>query len=271
MITLPTLDLALATWQPDGILRVAAMNLPRLDGVRYVVSWQASGDAPIPTELDTRTDVSIHRTDAVGVSANRNNALDHCTADVVLNSDDDLIYTADGLQAVRRAFAEHPEVDFAVFQYDGADAKTYPSKECDLAVMPKNFWVATFQLAVRRNSAAGDIRFNTAFGPGSEFTASGEDEVYLLTARRRGVNCRFFPITITTHPGLSTGMRRVTDIKVLHGIGAFIRLNYPRTSLLRIMLKAWRLWRSGFCKPAFALRGMLSGWHFAARLNVKTE
>jgi glycosyltransferase involved in cell wall biosynthesis len=241
--------------------------------VRYVVSWQASGGAPIPAELVARTDVSVHRTDAVGVSANRNNALEHCTADVVLNSDDDLIYTAEGLQAVRCAFADHPEVDFAVFQYDGADAdaKTYPTGECDLAELPKNFWVATFQLAVRRNSAAGTIRFNTAFGPGSEFTASAEDEVYLLTARRRGVNCRFFPITITTHSGLSTGLRRVTDIKVLHGVGAYIRLSYPRTALLRIVLKAWRMWRSGQCNPLFALRGLLRGWHFAASLRGKVS
>jgi glycosyltransferase involved in cell wall biosynthesis len=264
MSTLPTLDLAMATWKPDGISRVAAMNLPQVDGVRYVVSWQASADAPIPAELAARADVSIHRTDAVGVAANRNNALEHCTADVVLHSDDDLVYSAEGLQAVRRAFAEHKDVDLAVFQYDGDDGKNYPAEECDLAVLPKNFWVATFQLAVRRDSAAGVLRFNTAFGPGAEFTASGEDEVYLLTARRRGISCRFFPITITTHCGITTGQRAITNAKVLHGMGAVIRLSYPRTALLRILLKAWRMWRSGQCAPAFALRGLLRGWHFAA-------
>ena len=33
-----TLDLALVTWQPEGIARVAAQQLPCVDGVRYIVS-----------------------------------------------------------------------------------------------------------------------------------------------------------------------------------------------------------------------------------------
>ena len=265
--SLPTLDLALATWQPDGISRVAAMNLPQIHGVRYVVSWQAHGDAPIPEELAHRTDVVICRTDAVGISANRNNALDHCTADVVLNSDDDLVYTAEGLQAVRRVFADNPNVDLATFRYSGNDAKTYPTEECSLAKMPKNYWVATFEVAVRRDSAAGVIRFRTEFGPGAEFTASGEDEIYLLTARRRGVNCRYFPITIVTHPGLTTGLRPITNPKVLQGMGAVIRLTYGRTALPRIALKAWRMWRSGQCRPTAALCGLLRGWHYAGLIS----
>jgi hypothetical protein len=51
-------------------------------------------------------------------------------------------------------------------------------------------------------------------------------------------------------------------------MGAVIRLSYPRTALLRIALKAWRMWRSGQCAPAFAMRGLLRGWHLASTISL---
>ena len=85
-----TLDIAIVTHRPEGIARVAAMNLPVIDGVRYVVSWQSHEEAPVPESL-VRDDVEIHRFDGRGISLNRNHAYDHCRADIVLNADDDLI------------------------------------------------------------------------------------------------------------------------------------------------------------------------------------
>ncbi len=263
-----TLDLALATWKPDGILRVAAMDLPVVAGVRYVVSWQASENAPIPDELQRRDDVVVYRTDVVGVSANRNNALDHCDADIVLNSDDDLAYTAKELRAVQRVFENDPDVELATFKYNNAGLKRYPSVVTDLRKMPKNYWVGTIEIAVRRNSPAGQLRFNTLFGPGAPYIASGEDEIFLLTARRRGMVCRFYPIQIATHYGLSTGTRRITNINVLHGMGAVLRLSYGLSSLPRVVLKAYRLARRGQVSLLRALKGLLQGWHYARKITL---
>ncbi len=263
-----TLDVAIATWKADGINRVVAMNLPRCNGVRYVVSWQAAQGLDVPAALLNRDDVSVYTTDVKGLSNNRNNAVEHCTADIVLHGDDDLTYTAEQLQAVRNAFEQWPDVEVATFRYEGEHTKCYPAVVADLAVMPKNYSVTMFEIAVRRNSAAGMLRCHPAFGPGSPFTASGEDEILLLTARRRGLNCKFFPITITTHHGPTTGSRRITNDRVLHGMGAVIRLTYGLSSLPRIVLKSFRMSRSGQCGLLKGLVGLLRGWHYAAKLTL---
>ena len=65
MTAMLTLDLALITFGPDGIRRVGAMNLPRIDGVHYVVSWQCGGDAAVPASL-IRPDISVCRTQKPG-------------------------------------------------------------------------------------------------------------------------------------------------------------------------------------------------------------
>lgn len=46
-----TLDVLICTYTPDGIRRVAGMNLPALEGVTYIVSWQEHADAPVPDSL----------------------------------------------------------------------------------------------------------------------------------------------------------------------------------------------------------------------------
>ncbi len=287
-----TLDLALITWQPQGMERVAAMHLPRVDGVRYVVSWQNHGDAPIPPAVSSRDDIVVWRTDAVGVSANRNNALNHCTADIVLNADDDMAYSVDGLQAVISTFENAPDLQFACFKIDfGTNYKPYPDQVCDLVPrIPKGMWFGTVEMAVRRNSPAGEMRFDTRFGPGAPYLGTGEDEYYLLQSRHNGYVTRYYPITIGRHPGVPTAALRITDKKIIRGMGAVIAATYATpshpaavassaasrrsvpvallaTSLLpRIVLRAWRFHRARqhSLLPAFA--SLLAGALYYLRL-----
>lgn len=159
------MDVAIATWQPEGIRRVEAMNLPYVPGVRYVVSWQLPGPDPvIPKSLADRDDVSVFIIEKAGVSVNRNNACTHCTADIILNSDDDLIYNADQLQAIIDTFDRNPDVDLAAFQYNGAQ-KQYPPKECDLTSnLPKGYYGSLIEIAVRRK-VFRKVTFDVNFGP----------------------------------------------------------------------------------------------------------
>lgn len=257
-----TLEVLIPTHTPEGIRRVEAMNLPVMNGVGYVVSWQNYGDGQVPPTLAERNDVKIVKCDRPGVSANRNNALDHASADILLIGDDDLIYTPEQLGAVVKIMDANPDVEYASFRYDGADGKKYPASECDLGgVLPRDFNQTTFEIALRRNSRAGDLRFNEQFGPGAPVFTAAEDEVMFLTARSHGINMRYFPVTITRHPGLTTGYRNVGCDGVLLSAGAVIAKMFPVSCVMRIPLKAWRMWRSGrapfFKSLALMMRGAI--------------
>lgn len=252
-----TLDVAIPTHKADGILRLASMDLPRVEGVRYVVSWQAPGGAVIPSQLADREDVVIQITHGTGLSVNRNNALDHSTADIVLNGDDDLIYYPEGLRAVIKTFEENPGLEMASFMYDGADSKIYPTAECSLRKFPKGFYTTSFELAFRRDSRAGGLRYDTRFGLNGTVFTIGEDDLLLMTARRRGYDVRFFPVMLCRHTGPTTGVRQITDPRSHRGTGAILALEYPVTHPLRIVLKAWRGWRRGQMSLLPAI------WHMA--------
>lgn len=257
-----TLDLAIATHRPEGIQRVASMNLPHVEGVRYIVSWQNHENVNIPPELE-RDDVEIYRFDKVGLSNNRNNAIDHCRADIVLNSDDDLVFTAERLQGLMMIFERNPDVDVATFKTIMPTSPVYPTESCRLRdPLPKGYWVLAIAIAFRLKRVDG-LRFHPLLGLGSPKLCGAEDELFLLSAIRRGLNCRFFPIEICSHPTESTGTKQSLTSGNLRASGCYIAIAYHRTWPAKIFIKALRLKRnrqSGFFR---SLRYLFAGASYA--------
>ncbi len=233
------LDVAIATWKPEGILRVEAMNLPKVPGVRYVISWQLAGDNPIiPESLANREDVFVCFTNELGLGANRINASANCDAEIILIADDDLEYTAEQLQTVINTFNSNPSIDFAAFQFKGSPKK-YPNIACDLSYpLPKGYYITTFEMACR-SIVFKKVNFDRRFGLGAPVLQSGEDTKFLYDVIQSGFHCRFFPITICTHDHPSTGDKPMTK-GVAMAEGKLIQLQFPYSWILRIPLKAWR-------------------------------
>lgn len=250
------LDVAIATFRPEGIRRVCEMQLPTVEGVRYVVSWQEHEGEPIPQEL-MRGDMKIMRFSGKGLAANRNNALSHCSAELLLTADDDLRYTPEQLKSVIDTMESHPEVDIASFQYSG-DHKRYPEAEAAITLnIPKGLTFTSFEVAMRQRCLK-KLRYDERFGLNGTMYSIGEDDKLMLDAVRMGLNCRYFPIVITSHTGPTTGFRPITDPKALQGMGYLIRGWYPASWPLRVPLKAYRLHKAG-SKFSFCLKHLLAG------------
>jgi len=161
----------------------------------------------------------------------------------VLIADDDLVYTPDSLLGALAIMENNPDTDYFSFRYSGADNKTYPEAETSLATLPKGFYQTAFEVGLNRSRLGRELRFNEYFGPGAPFFTAAEDEIFLYTARRNGLVCRYFPFTVCTHPGLTTGSRTIVPDGFYRSHGAVIALNNRRTWRLRIALNAWRSWR----------------------------
>lgn len=242
---LPSLDLAVVTHSPEGIERVAKMILPPVDGINYIISWQDHRDNPIPHVLSERSDVKIFRTDSKGISNNRNNALCHCQSDIVLFSDDDLTYNAEALNELRLLFKENPEVDLFTLKSELNRAKKYPLDTVRLSdPLPSGYSVSSVEISFRRESGR-NLRCCPELGIGSPALHGGEDEILLLSAIKKGLDCRFYPLTICSHPHDSTGTKGTMTRGNLMAAGCVIALTYPFSSPLRIPIKVWRVWKSG--------------------------
>ncbi|MDE5839194.1 MAG: glycosyltransferase family 2 protein, partial [Paramuribaculum sp.] len=179
-----TLDIAIVTHTPEGAERVAKILLPPTEGVRYVVSWQAHGDAPVPHELN-RSDVLLLRFAGSGVSANRNNALNHCTAEIILIADNDIVFAPDAFKNIIAVFDSDPTLDLATFKAAIPGKVNYPERAVTLGrCLPKGYSVSAVEIACRRKALAG-LRFCTDIGPGTSLP-NGEAEFFLHSAIAAG-------------------------------------------------------------------------------------
>lgn len=221
-----TLQVLICTYGREGLGRVSKMFLPRLDNISYLVSVQnpANEKLDYPQSL-IRKDISIYETDTRGLGLNRNCSIANGTGDILLLADDDLIYTEKGLKTVVEAFEDNPDIDIAAFRYSGGDEKQYPDSEFDMSYEPRGYYITSFEIALRRRSIPSYIRFSRYLGAGNDIFGAGEENLFVYRLLKSGLKGRFFPVTIVTHPQLTTGSRIATAAS-LRGQGNWLRLRY---------------------------------------------
>lgn len=257
-----TLELSVVAYGPEQIGQVVEMLMAPVGWLRYTVSWQLpdGGDARIPAEL-RRDDVTVHITPTRGVSLNRNNALDHAAADVVLPTDCDVRYDMEALARLRELFEASPDLDFLLFRHRCGDNKPYPEKEMAVFRKPApGLNVCVYETALRRTAIERTgLRFDPRFGPNSTRFPAGEDDVFYLTMLRKGLRGRYVPLTVSSQNGMTTGFRQIDDPMVARTSGVVIGMLFPWTAFLRVPLKAVRMRRAGQYPFFAALRELGRG------------
>ncbi len=270
----PELQVMICTYGHEGLLRIAAASHPKVEGVEYLVSIQMENgneEYQIPKEL-SREDFRLFITYTKGLSVNRNIALSHATAPLLLISDDDADYTADGLRTVIYAFKENPNADIIAFRYASASTqKFYPEESFSLTNPPKGYFASSIEIAMRRESVQSKIWFNENFGVGATFP-SGEEDIFLQDCFDRGLTGIYIPKTIVRHDGTTTSTRNLMLQSRPQTKGAvFLRL-HPGDWPLRMIAHAIReipLWRKGQVpSPLHYCLNWLKGVNKARKLKI---
>ncbi len=132
-----------------------------------------------------------------GVGLSRNNALLRAEGDIVLFSDEDIIYDTGYERRILDAFAAHPEADLLLFNMRvGASRATYHTE----AFHRVHIWNAgrypTYSFAVRREKLhVSHITFSLLFGGGAKYS-NGEDSLFLKDCLKYGLVVYAVPIEI---------------------------------------------------------------------------
>lgn len=263
-----TLDILICTID-EGIEKVPDVLMSPRDDVRYVVSMQWTGTRAesdscaddevermeerllerVPKVLKEREDVTLTFLKGRGLSRNRNHALAHATADVVLIADDDNRYTAELIGNVFDAYEQHPEVDVIHFQALGLDGKplhAYPAS-----------YVSSVEITFRRRVLT---RFDERFGLGSERLCAGEEEVWMKDARDAGYRVLYVPKPVVMTLRETTGTQFLENSRLQLTKGATFRYVYGTADAVWRSVKeaGWYLVHKG-ANPFPILYNMLKG------------
>lgn len=266
------LQVLICTFGRDGIERVASGKHPEVAGVQYLVSWQASDGIDVPEAL-LRHDFTIHCTDTTGLSKNRNNALAHADAPLLLISDDDVDYTAEGLTGIINSFEANLDAGLLVFRFDcNKGNKSYPDYSFSLSRPPKGYYTTSIEIALRRDSLANhNIWFNENFGIGATFP-SGEEDILVKDCLEAGLTGLFIPKTIARHDADTTSHKNRSLPSRPQTRGAIFLHLHPKSWPLRMIVHAFRemrLWRKGEVpSPLSFCLNWIKGVRMAKRLRV---
>lgn len=187
-----TLEVLVAAMQENEIMLAEHMNI----STDAVICNQCQENS---SREFTRKGHSIrcYAFDDRGVGRNRNNALLRARADIVLFSDEDIVYCDDYGERVLEAFEEHPEADVLMFNVTAVEERrTYENTRVKRVSWYNYGRYPTYAMACRLASIRrANIWFSLLFGGGAPYS-NGEDSLFLHDCLKKGLKILGVPTVI---------------------------------------------------------------------------
>ena len=191
-----------------------------------------------------------------GVGLSRNNALLRASEDLVLFSDEDIVYDDDYEQKVSEAFAMHPEADMLLFNMDVCESRrTY-----DIRKFGRVHWYncgryPTYSFAARRERLhKAGVTYSLLFGGGAKYSA-GEDSLFIRDCLKKGLRIYCIPVKIGREQERESTWFRGYNEKYFFDRGVLYHFLYGKLAIPM----SWRLIvakKSFMCKEISAKKAL---------------
>ena len=198
---------------------ISGMNL---DTTHVAENMKLEADAIVINQTDSfgfeeyqynNRNIRVYSFIEQGVGLSRNNALLRADGDIVLFSDEDIVYNEGYAKAVLDAFEANPDIDMIFFNFDVAeDRQTYHIEKKGRIRSYNCGRYPTYSLAVRREVLhKKGITFSLLFGGGAKYS-NGEDSLFIKQCIKSGMKALALPITLGCEvPRPSTWFNGYTD------------------------------------------------------------
>ena len=132
-----------------------------------------------------------------GVGLNRNTALMHAGREILLFSDEDIVFYPGYHRTVLKAFEENPDADIITFNFKVDPTRaTYYNKEKRRIRWYNYGRYPTYAAAARRESLLkANVSFSLLFGGGARYS-NGEDSLFFHDCLKKGLRLIASPVCI---------------------------------------------------------------------------
>jgi len=165
-----------------------------------------------------------------GVGLNRNNALMRADADIVMFSDDDMVFVDGYEKIIREAYERLPQADIIVFdlKYPDSQRKRAPIKKIEKLNARTSMRFGAARISARLDSLKiNGISFNLCFGGGARFS-HGEDSLFLMECVKRGLKIYSYPVVIAQLVDRESSWFEGYTEKFFFDKGVLFSLLFPR-------------------------------------------
>ena len=148
------------------------------------------------------SNIRVRNSYEIGLSKNRNLAINNALGDICLIADDDTEYVSGFQELIKNTFRSYSDaslVKFKIETFEGKPYKTYPQKSKRLISYSDINTISSIEIAFRRQNIVDKrIQFNELFGLGSTFK-SGEEFLFLKEILDNNLGIYFKNETIVKH------------------------------------------------------------------------
>ena len=132
--------------------------------------------------------IRCYHRESRGVGLSRNEALEHADAELLLFSDEDIVYHPGYAEEVIRCFDRNPQADLLLFNVrQSAGRETYRNTDNGRVRWYNYGRYPAYAIAARTAKLkASGVRFSLLFGGGAKY-ANGEDSLFLRDCLRKGL------------------------------------------------------------------------------------
>ena len=145
--------------------------------------------------------------ETTGVAKSRNAAIDNASGEYLVFADDDIVFSEQGLQEAITYLDQNHDVSLVLCRASdtvGKLRKNYP-QEIEVLGLFNSAKAATYEMIVRVADVKRlGVRFDERFGAGVE-NYLGDEYIFIVDLIRSGGRARFLPVTIASHPEVSSG------------------------------------------------------------------
>lgn len=174
-----------------------------------------------------------------GLSKSRNLALLNASKDLLIFTDDDVVFTSDFDEKIINAFSLNPNhVGFRFrFEIDenGKTSKEYPKKFQENLNWFEVLNTSSVEMVFKRESVQNQFYFDEQFGLGALFSI-GEEAVFISDIIKNKYKVGFFPETILWHKDLTTSKKSNVWMNYYNQSAVFYRI-FNKKYLLWVVMK----------------------------------
>lgn len=203
------LELLISSLEKDPQMLISRMNLE----CDAVIVNQGNSEGKSAFETEEGHMVQVTESCARGVGLSRNTALDAADSEIILFSDDDIVYSKGYASSVLRAFDSEPDADIIMFNVNvREERRTYWTEKRKRVRKWTVGRYPAYAAAARLDSIRkSGLKFSLLFGGGAEYSC-GEDSLFFMDCLKAGLKIVAVPVVIgTEEPRDSTWFRGYND------------------------------------------------------------
>ena len=231
----------------DIEILIATMNRTNLDFLQsmflfsgfynfnLVIVNQTSEDAILKSDFDTIKVINVFEK---GLSKSRNIAIKNSSKEIILLTDDDVVFELHFENKILKEFNSHSSHDGFRFQFKnelGKFIKKYPVKFHSNLNWFEILNTSSIELVFKRESINNVVFFDENFGLGEKFPI-GEEAIFLTDAINKKCKIGFVPHTLMTHNGSTTSSKTDTNSLYFNQAAVFYRI-FKNKYLFWVFLK----------------------------------